>query len=154
MMFLFNYLKLGLWSTIYYYRQSDIVFDIILNTIKKSGPIIIKFIQWTLPKIESIYNIDKLSKENEWFYKLEELYEDCDFHSIQYTKNTYQQVFNEDFDKEYKSIEEVASGSIGQVYKITDKNDSIFAMKILHPNVSSEIQFYKTLFTIINSSRK
>ena len=64
MMFLFNYLKLGLWSTIYYYRQSDIVFDIILNTIKKSGPIIIKFIQWTLPKIESIYNIDKLSKEN------------------------------------------------------------------------------------------
>ena len=111
MMFLFNYLKLGLWSTIYYYRPSDIVFDVILNTIKKSGPILIKFIQWTLPKIESIYNIDKYKKENEWFYKLEELYEDCDFHSIQYTKNIYRTKFNENFDDEYQKIEEVASGS-------------------------------------------
>ena len=30
MMFLFNYLKLGLWSTIYYYRPSDIVFDVLI----------------------------------------------------------------------------------------------------------------------------
>ena len=65
----FNYLKLGLWSMIYYFKPTDIVFDIIINNIKQSGPILIKLVQWVLPKIESIYDINN---DTEWFNKLED----------------------------------------------------------------------------------
>ena len=55
MIFLFNYLKLALWSGIYYYQRSDLVFDIIIKNINDCGCLAIKFTQWLLPKIELIY---------------------------------------------------------------------------------------------------
>ncbi len=151
MIFLFNYLKLGVWSTIYYFRPNDVIFDIVINNIKKCGPIIIKLTQWVLPKIENIYDIDKYDKKNAWFNKLEEVYEDCDFHSLDYTKQKYKDTFKNDFEKDYINIEEVASGSIGQVYKITDKKNRDFAMKILHPHVNEQIYFYTFLFWLIKT---
>ena len=142
----FNYFKLGLWSLIYYFKPSDIVFDIIVNNIKQSGPILIKLVQWVLPKIETIYDINK---ETEWFNKLEEVYENCEFHSLEHTKKKYKKSFNSDFDKYYQGIEPIASGSIGQVYKITDKKGEVFAMKVLHPNINVQIHFFNVLFFII-----
>ena len=144
----FNYLKLGLWSTIYYFKPTDIVFDIIINNIKQSGPILIKLVQWVLPKIESIYDINN---DTEWFNKLEEVYEDCSFHSLEYTKKEFKRSFNSDFDKYYEKVEPIASGSIGQVYKLTDKKGNIFAMKILHPNINTQIHFFSILFFIIKT---
>ena len=149
MMFLFHLLKLGVWSSIYYFRPSKITFNIIINNIKRCGPITIKLVQWALPKIEAIYEIDKQNKDNEWFTKLEEMYEDCDFHPLNYTKSKYQSTFHSEFDKDYQKIEEIASGSIGQVYKITDKKGDVFAMKILHPRVNYQIHFFRFLFLII-----
>ena len=85
MIFLFTYLKLGLWSTIYYFKPSELVFEIIVKNIKESGPVLTKFVQWVLPKVENLYKIEKKKKENNWFYQLEEVYENCYFHSLDHT---------------------------------------------------------------------
>ena len=149
MLFLYTYLKLGLWSMIYYFKPNETVFEIIVNNIKGSGPVLTKFVQWSLPKIETLYDIEKKEKDNNWFYKLEEVYEKCNFHSLDYTLDKYASDFHENFEKKYDEIEEIASGSIGQVYKIKDKKGNLFAMKILHPGISYQIYFFNLLFTII-----
>ena len=64
MIFLFTYLKLALWTGIYSLKQNDIIFDIIVNNIKSSGPVLTKLIQWVLPKCEVFYEIDKNDKNN------------------------------------------------------------------------------------------
>ena len=149
MIFLFTYMKLCVWSTIYYFKPSDLVFEIIVNNIKKSGPVLTKLVQWILPKIESLYDIKTRNKETEWFYLLEEVYENCNFHSLDYTLKKYKDDFQESFEQEYDEIEEIASGSIGQVYKITKKNGEQLAMKILHPHINHQINFFYWLFTVI-----
>ena len=149
MLFLFNYLKLGIWSSIYYFRPSDLVLNIIVNNIKQCGPIVVKFVQWVLPKVERIYNIQKNDTDIEWFIKLEEVYENCDYHSLEYTKKKYKIDFKKDFDEDYKEVKRVASGSIGQVYKIIDKKGNTFAMKVLHPYIDYQLYFFSLLFLII-----
>jgi len=121
-----------------------------VNNIKKSGPVLTKLVQWVLPKVESLYNIKIRNKENGWFYQLEEVYENCDFHSLDYTFKKYEEDFHEPFEKGYEKIEEIASGSIGQVYKITGTGGKEpLAMKILHPNINYQINFFYCLFTLI-----
>lgn len=137
-----KYTKLILWSSIYYFQKqkSDTVFKIIIKNIKESGCITIKLVQWLLPKIESIYDIQKRNKDNQWFYDLEEVYENCNYHDIEYTKQTYKNDFKRDIEKDYEIINEIASGSIGQVYKIKSKIDNqLYAMKVIHPNVNSNL---------------
>ena len=147
-----NYTKLFLWSSIYYFQKerSDTVFKIIIKNIKESGCVTIKFIQWILPKIEAIYEIDKNNPNHKWFYDLEEVYENCDYHSIDYTKQIYKIDFNRDINNDYEIINEVASGSIGQVYKIKSKyNGKYYAMKVIHPYVSSNLNLIEYLLLFL-----
>ena len=76
-----NYTKIFLWSSLYYFQKekSDIIFKIIIKNIKESGCVTIKFIQWILPKLEAIYDIDKNNPEHKWFCDLEEVYENINF---------------------------------------------------------------------------
>lgn len=151
MLFLFTYIKIGLWGLIYTIKPNDIVFDIIVNNIKKSGPVLIKLIQWGLPKIEYLYDINKKDKkDNRWFYKLEEVYENCEYHSLNYTKKLYQKHFLKDIYEDYEKIEEVSSGSIGQVYKVTDYKKNEYALKIVHPNIEIQLMFFNCLIVFIN----
>ena len=148
MLGIINYTKLFLWSSIYYFQKekSKTIFKIIVKNIKESGCVTIKLVQWVLPKIEAIYNINKSNPEHSWFYELEEVYENCDYHDIKYTEDIYKQDFTRDITKDYDIIDEVASGSIGQVYKIKSKyNDKIYAMKVLHPNVNSNLYLMEWL---------
>ena len=62
MIFLLNYSKLFLWSLIYSQYKSDILLKIIKKNIDDCGCIATKFIQWVLPKLEVIYDIDKKEK--------------------------------------------------------------------------------------------
>ena len=86
MIFLFNYLKLSIWSLIYSQIRSDVILKVIKKNIDDSGCVAIKFMQWILPKIEVIYSIDKKEKGNEWFYEFEEFYENCKTHSLKMTE--------------------------------------------------------------------
>lgn len=147
MIFLFTYLKLSIWTSIYYFSPSNLVFDIIINNIKKSGPVLIKLIQWTLPKIEFMYDIN--GNNLILLEKLEELYENCDFHSLSYTEKIYRKDFYTELKDDFVEIEELASGSIGQVYKLKDKKKNEYALKILHPDINAQIYFFMILFTTI-----
>ena len=142
MIFLFNYLKLALWSGIYYYQRSDLVFDIIVKNINDCGCLAIKFTQWILPKIELIYDLDP--KKDKWFGELEKFYEYNNIHSLDHTKKIYLQDFNEGIEETYEIQEIIGSGSIGQVYKIKHKiTGELYAIKVIHPNMDGQILFLK-----------
>ena len=60
MIFLFNYLKLIAWSTIYYLNdyKSPILTKILIKNIREAGCVPIKFCQWVLPQLEVVYDIE------------------------------------------------------------------------------------------------
>jgi len=147
-----NYTKLLVWSGIYYFQKekSETIFKIIVKNIKESGCITIKFVQWLLPKLEAIYDIQKDNPKHKWFYNLEEVYENCDYHGIEHTKKIYEKDFKRNIDYDYDIIDEIASGSIGQVYKIKSKyDDRYFAMKVIHPNVNSNLYLVKYILKFL-----
>ena len=147
-----NYTKLFLWSTIYYFQKekSETVFKIIVKNIKESGCVTIKLVQWLLPKIEAIYDINKENPNHKWFYDLEDVYENCDYHDINYTKKIYKKDFKREIEDDYEIMDELASGSIGQVYKIKSKYDGrFFAMKVLHPDVNSNLYLLDHILNIL-----
>lgn len=120
-----------------------------LNRIKKNiqnaGCIWIKFTQWYLEKI-------KLSLTEEEFEKysiFSELYDQCNEHSLYYTKNIYRQEFNSELENDYNILSTpIASGSIGQVYQaIHIKTKKMVAIKVTHPNLQSEIKIPKFIIT-------
>ena len=41
------------------------------------------------------------------FNKLEEVYEECEFHSLEYTKHKYQTTFKANFDKDYTQLKKL-----------------------------------------------
>lgn len=152
MVFLFKYSKLVLWSLIYYFQKdkSEIIEDIIVKNIKDCGCIAIKFTQWLLPKIESIYEIDYSNGDHMWFKKLESLYDDCNEHPLEYTKKLFLKEFNIPIEKDYEVIKLVASGSIGQVYKVKSKIDNeYYALKCLHPNLNNDILYFNIIISLL-----
>ena len=79
-----------------YYQQNNkcngILLDKILNNVTECGAVMIKFCQWITPKLELIYSedIDIIAdKKPEWLLKMEQYYENCEKHSLEYTKQEY-----------------------------------------------------------------
>ena len=121
--------------------------DRIHKQILVCGAICIKFAQWLLPILDNIY-IEESSKPY-WFTSLEELYENCPIHSTEHSKQIYYEDFHQSFDDNYKIVDVIGSGSIGQVYKIKHKHsEEEFAFKIIHPNVKQELKLFKTLLKL------
>ena len=74
----------------------------------------------------------------------EELYDDCNWHSLNYTKKIYKETFNKDLDEDYSIEEQIGSGSIGQVYKIKNKKTKNYdILKVRHPNIENELWLFK-----------
>ena len=149
MIFLFNYLKLAIWSSIYFYKPNELLLKIVHKNIDDCGCIAVKFVQWMLPKIEVMYDINKKTKENQWFYDFEEFYDKCKTHSLEETNKIYQKDFNRKLEEDYTIDEIIASGSIGQVYKVQDKNNNYYALKVLHPNMRSQIYFLEFIIWLL-----
>ena len=152
MLILFKYLKLAVWSGIYYLQEnkSETIFNIIVKNIHNCGCVTIKFTQWLLPKIEVLYDIDVDKKENKWFLELEKMYDNCNIHSIEYTKKLYKEEFRNEIDCDYTVDGVIASGSIGQVYKVKNNIDKkYYAMKVLHPNVDKELSYVYCILLLL-----
>ena len=140
----------SLWSYYKYCINTEeydsILLDEVLENVTKCGSVMIKFCQWITPKLELIH-LETNEIENDkpiWLLKLEDFYERCPEHEMEYTKNEYKRVFGENIDERYTIIETIGSGSIGQVYLINDKiKNNNKVLKILHPNVRSQIGFFK-----------
>lgn len=150
---LFSHIKLihSLWSYYNYCKDTNEydcpLLDNVLENISNCGAVMIKFCQWITPKLELIHIEinDILSEEKPgWLVKLEKFYEKCPEHDIEYTKEEYRRIFKENIEEKYEILEIIGSGSIGQVYLINDKKkDEHRVLKILHPNVRSQIGFFK-----------
>jgi len=139
-------------------QHNIILLDTIIERINKCGSVAIKFCQWITPKLEIMHlEEDDIINEDKpiWLNKLESFYENCDDHSIQYTLSHYKETFHKDFNDNYEILDSVGSGSIGQVYLIQEKPLTEFSkkekyvMKILHPNVKYEIEFFRKFYSMV-----
>jgi len=156
---IFSYTKLLYQLNCYYnsyavtQTHDVILLNNIIESVKNCGSVMIKFCQWITPKLELIYIEENVESNTDnkpiWLVNLESLYEDCDYHDIQYTYDKYQNVFHQSFTDKYIVLDLLGSGSIGQVYLIEDKKKNQFVMKILHPNVTSDILFFKTMYSLL-----
>lgn len=128
--------------------KSNALIDAIHRNVLQCGAICIKFAQWLLPILDNIYIKDE--DKPYWFVSLENLYENCPIHSTEYSKQIYYDDFKENFDDDYKIVDVVGSGSVGQVYKIQNKHsDEYFALKIIHPNVQNELKVFKKFLSFV-----
>jgi predicted unusual protein kinase regulating ubiquinone biosynthesis (AarF/ABC1/UbiB family) len=128
--------------------KSNTLIDSIHRNVLQCGAICIKFAQWLLPILDNIYIED--DDKPYWFTSLEDLYENCPIHSTEYSKEIYYNDFKEIFDNDYKLVDVVGSGSVGQVYKLQDKHsDEYFALKVIHPNVQNELKLFKKVLSFV-----
>lgn len=141
----------SLWSYYTHCRDTNeyncpLLDDVLIN-VSNCGAVMIKFCQWITPKLELIHleTSDILKNEKPmWLNKLENFYEKCPEHDIEYTKEEYKRIFKENIEENYEIIKTIGSGSIGQVYLINDKKEKKEkVLKILHPNVRNQIGFFK-----------
>ena len=140
--FIFNLSKLLFLS--YFFCDRPKKYKLLKRYINNSGCIFIKCIQWITPLLE------KQDINNNLLNILSSVYEDNYIHDIKYTKYLYKKHFNEELLNEYEIIDVIGSGSIGQVYKIKDINtDNLYAMKVKHPEIESQILLFKRIFSII-----
>lgn len=149
---MFPYIKTIYWTYKYYHQveKEEFVLDNILYNVKNGGCVLIKFVQWLLPILEINFNIDTSIPENEWFVKLESVYDDCFIHPIEYTKKSYKNSFNKGLEEDYEIVDIIGSGSIGQVYKIKNKHTyELYALKCTHPAIGRELFFVNCVLQIL-----
>ena len=130
-----------------------------LNDIKKNildcGCISIKFTQWIVSKLKGSDNNEKYKQIIE---ELEELFDNCKYHDFDYTKEIFQQSFKTDIGEliDINTIEVIASGSIGQVYRAKFKDTKQFnfeddiVIKVKHPNIELIKSYQMILINFLN----
>jgi len=101
---------------------------ILLKNVYGCGSIPIKMVQWSLPSMK-IMGINK-----DILDIFENSYEKCPIHDIEHTNKQYEIDFNRALNDDYTIIDVIGSGSIAQVYKVKDKKNNLYAMKVKHPN--------------------
>jgi len=118
--------------------------SLIKRYINNSGCLCIKCIQWLVPILEN-QNID-----NKLLNCLSNSYENNYIHDIKYTEKIYYKLFNNNINDDYDIKDIIGSGSIGQIYKVKcKKTGNLFALKIKHPNIESQIKLLKYVFNLI-----
>ena len=152
-----------MFGTIYnYYKISNIVSNLyngyietntideltiikLYDTVRKSGCVCVKFFQWILPIIEV-----NMKETPRWFKIIEKIYDNCMIHDKEHTLEIFKKEHGYDFNERYELQYVIASGSIGQVYRIKEiYTDKILALKVLHPNVTKDIWYFKIFSKII-----
>ena len=111
-------------------NYNDYILKQIMNKINKCGYIVIKFTQWTTSRLLLMKNTDDNIRV---IQQMEDIYENCHTHTINETNKLYNIDYNKDISEDYKILEIIGSGSIGQVYKAIDKKtDNFVAIKVKH----------------------
>jgi predicted unusual protein kinase regulating ubiquinone biosynthesis (AarF/ABC1/UbiB family) len=66
--------------------------------------------------------------------------ESCPQHDFSYTEKIYKKQYNKNINDTYTLKKVIGTGSIGQVYKLWDKeNERFVAMKVKHPDVDKKV---------------
>ena len=97
-------------------------------------------------------HIDDLRYEKPlWIQKFSKVFESCPEHSLRHTHEEYERACNRSLSLDYRILECVGSGSIGQVYKVQDIHTTkLYAMKIIHPGIEGEIKLFERLYYLIH----
>ena len=148
---IYRYIKSFAWMFIFYtnfklYNKYNLnILEIVIKNIQSSSALGIKFIQKTVPYL-MLNNVD----EN-IIKILKKSFEYNQFHSLDYTKKTFKEDYKYDITDTYNILDVISSGSIGQVYKIKSKEtNELFALKIKHPNIVSELKLIKRIIKLFN----
>ena len=162
-------------------------FESLKQIIFSCGSLYIKFFQWYISKLKSNIidiNLTDAEKEtesesdtiidpdiinrNETLIKtknlikfikyFEDIFEQCPYHDIEHTKQTFSDSMNGTLLEDYvdiSSFKTIASGSIGQVYYARRKTDNLeIAIKIKHPNIKEDLDNQYELVKIIKFIQK
>lgn len=130
-------------------------FNSLKQLIFTSGSLYIKFFQWYISKLKAnIINNDtpenkQLSKFINYF---QDIFENCPYHSLEHSQKIFANTTGIDLDDYIVngSLNEIASGSIGQVYKAIRKEDKKeIAIKIKHPNIEQDLEDQKELIQLV-----
>ena len=175
----FNFFIFALCSNILYTKMSKRLNNKLVNLLSFStnlnGCVLIKFIQWMYTNIDILKpdNVDVGSSANandfEYLDKIfSKFYEDCNIHSINYTKKIFEKDFNLKLDNvvELDKNFNIKSGSIAQIYKGRLKKEFVeaigqrrlgfgfgsdngdmemdIAIKVVHPDI-----IYQKVFPIL-----
>ena len=135
---------------IYYYKidindKSNIQYiDNLYKHINNSGCMMIKCVQWIIPRYSLLYPNSEIT------HTFNSFYENCKTHSIKFTEKLYYKYFNKNIHDYYEIKDIIGSGSIGQVYlakcKITNKDVCI---KVIHPDINFQYNLFCIFFKII-----
>ena len=146
---IFNYTKLFCWSLIlflnynYTKKYNLDLLNIVLYNIQDTNALAVKCIQKIIPYLKmSNYDKDVIDL-------LSQTYEENIFHSDKDTLKIYKNDFHKDFLSEYKIVDKISSGSIGQVY-IISKDNHLYAMKVIHPNVKYHLNLINRMIWLFD----
>jgi len=145
-----NICKLILYISLFFlYKRftgnyNDYILKQIMDKINKCGYIVIKFTQWTTSRLLLMKNTEDNIRV---IKKMEDIYENCHTHTLNETNKLYNLDYNRDISEDYKILEIIGSGSIGQVYKAIDKKtDKFVAIKVKHYDIEYK---YKLSYLVI-----
>ena len=161
--YFYRYTKLvyRVYNYIHFYNKNNshnvLLLEDVIENIKACGSVAIKFCQWMTPKLE-IMHLDENDILDDhkplWLKKLEDFYENCNYHNLDHTLKLYERDFGESLTDNYEILDTIGSGSIGQVYLVQEKtltkyqHPNKYVMKILHPSVHRDIYYFRIYYNL------
>ena len=138
-----------------YYTDFETITDEELTNLKQdilnNGSISIKFMQWFITKL---YNTEEdNTKYKRIIEEFEDIFDKCPFHSDDETNEMFVNSFGIELADIVKegTLEKIASGSIGQVYKAELIDGRKVAIKVRHPNVEELKENQMLLINLITT---
>lgn len=138
-----------------YYTDFETITDEELTNLKQdilnNGSISIKFMQWFITKL---YNTEEdNTKYKKIIEEFEDIFDKCPFHSDDETNEMFVNSFGIELNEIVKegTLEKIASGSIGQVYKAELIDGRKVAIKVRHPNVEELKENQMLLINLITT---
>ena len=124
---------------------------LLYESIHYNGCILIKFVQWLYTNIE-LLEIESNSITDLFM----NFFENCNIHSIKYTKKIFKNDFAIDFDSviELNSNFQIKSGSIAQVYRCKLKNSNKLNINIDDICIKNDNPLSLSFFILVKSEKE
>lgn len=142
------FLLILLFNSIYITISGNInncIIQLLYFSINLNGSVLIKIIQWYIPLLQ-------INNDNESAIEivLKKYYENCNIHSLKYTKQIFKNEYKYDFDDIFIIDNEfiIKSGSIAQVYKCyyKENNNEPIIIKVIHPETNWQKFWIENIF--------